>query len=96
MTPDERARTLLLPISDGTEVLVPPDLVPDEEPDDAGSVGTDTVPSTVEYLEDHTADLVILDDHLWCFLDETSKLQSNTASFRFLMAMDGVCDFARL
>ena len=48
MTPDERARSLLLPISDGTEVLVPLDMVPDEEPDDAGSVGTDTVPSTIE------------------------------------------------
>ena len=33
MTPEERARSLLLPFSDGTEVLIPPGLVPDEEPE---------------------------------------------------------------
>jgi hypothetical protein len=47
MTPEERARSLRLHLSDGTEVPVPPGPVPDEEPYDAKSAGTDTAPSTV-------------------------------------------------
>ena len=43
-------------------MLVPPGLVPDEEPDDAGSAGTDTVPYAIEYLADPTGDLLMFDD----------------------------------
>ena len=89
MTPDERARSLLLPILDGTEVLVPPHIVPDEEPYDAGSVGTDTVPSPIAYPEDPTDGLVILDDSSWSLLHETSKLVSNTSSFSLLSTWMG-------
>ena len=52
MTPEERARSLLLPISGGTAAHVLSDPVPDAEPSDAESVNTDTVPSTISYIED--------------------------------------------
>jgi hypothetical protein len=90
MTPEERARSLLLPFSDGTAVLVPSDPVPDAEPSGTESASTDTVPSTIEYLEDPTADLFMLDGSSWRYLDETSKLASNTSSFSFVVDMDGL------
>ncbi len=84
MTPEERARSLLLPISAGAAETVPRERVPEPEPDDAGSVGIDTVFSTIEYPGEIAADLVIVDDNTWCLLYETSKLALNTLSFSFV------------
>ena len=64
--------------------------MPDAEQDDEGSVGTDTVPSTIEYPEDPTVDLAILDDSSWRLLDKTSKLASNTSSCSYVVSLDGI------
>ena len=96
MTVEERARSLLLPLSDGTVESVPRERAPDAEPDDAGSVGTDTVPSTMAYPEDPAVDLVIVDGNAWCPLDETSKLAFNTSSCSFVVNMDGIISSHRL
>jgi hypothetical protein len=81
---------LFLSISNGTAESVPRERVPDAEPDDAGSAGTDTVPSAIEYPEDPAADLVIVDDNTSCLLDETAKLVANTYVFFLVVNMDGI------
>ncbi len=34
--------------------------------------------------------LLLVDDHSWCFLSETSKLASNTAWFSFVVTVSGI------
>ena len=53
-----------------------------------------SVPSTIEYPENNSADLVILNDRSWCFLSDTSKLASNTSSFSFVVGLDGIKDLS--
>ena len=48
------------------------------------------IPSTIEHPEHQSADLIVVDDHSWCFLSETSKLASNTSSFAFVVHVDGI------
>ena len=58
----------------------------DSEGENDGSGESDTLPSTIEYLEN--LDLFVLqDDESWPFLDEACKFASNTASFSFVVDM---------
>ena len=92
MTPEERARSLLLPTSDETEGVVPRGRSESQDQGDDGQGDTASVPSTVEYPENNSADLVILDDSSWCFMSDISKLVSNTSSFFFVVSVDGIKD----
>ena len=56
--------------------------------------GTAKVPSTIEYLEYPTADLIILGDSTWCLLGEAGKLAPNTYSFSFVVNVDGIKDLS--
>ena len=71
---------MLLPTTDEVEGAVPRERSQGTGPEYDGSADTDTVPSTIEYPENTSVDPVFVDDHSWCFLSETSKLASNTAS----------------
>ena len=93
LTPEERARSLLLPTSDETEG-VPRERSHSQDQGDAGQGDTSSVPSTIEYPENNSADLVILDDSSLCILSDISKLASNTSSFSFVVNVDGIADFS--
>ena len=66
LTPEERARSLLLPTPDETEG-VPRGRSESQVQGDEGQCDTSSVPSTIEYPENSSADLVILNDSSWCF-----------------------------
>ena len=93
MTPEERARSLLLPTSDETEG-VPRERSESQDQGDEGQCDTSSAPSTIEYPENNYADLVILNDSSWCLLSDISKLASNTSSFSFVVNVDGITDFS--
>ena len=89
MTPSERSRSLILPTTAPSSTEVRRERGSDSQRENGGSSETDTAPSTIEYPEN--IDLFVLqDDESWPFLDETCKLASNTASFSFVVNMDGI------
>ena len=59
-----------------------------------GPSDTSSVPSTIEYPENNSADLVVLDDSSWCCLSDSSKLASNASSFSFVVNVDGITYFS--
>ena len=65
LTPEERARSRLLPTTDETEG-VPRERADSQYQGDEGQGDSSSVPSTVEYLDNNAADLVILNDLSWC------------------------------
>ena len=80
LTLAERVRSLLfLTTTDEVEDSVPRERSQGQDPEDEGQADVDSVPSTIAYPPNPSVGLVILDDHSWCFLSETSKLASNTA-----------------
>ena len=93
LTPEERARSLLLPTSDETEG-VPRERSESQDQGDEGQCDTSSVPSTIEYPENNSADLVILNDSSWCLVSDISKLASNTSSFSFAVNVDGITDLS--
>ena len=72
LTPEGRARSLLLPTSDETEG-VPRERADSQDQGDEGQGDNSSVPSTVEYPDNNAADLVILNDRSWCLLSDISK-----------------------
>ena len=68
LTPEERARSLLLPTTDETEG-VPRERADSQDQGDEGQGDSSSVPSIVEYPDNNTADLVILNDRSWCFFE---------------------------
>ena len=95
LTPEERARSLLLPTTDETEG-VPRERADSQDQGDEGQGDGSSVPSTVEYPDHNAADLVILDYRSWCLLNVFffSKLASNTSSFSFVVGLDGMKDLS--
>ena len=93
LTPEERARSLLLPTTDQTEG-VPRERADSQEQGDEGQGDSSSVSSTVEYPHNNAADLVILNDRSWCLLSDISKLASNTSSFSFVVLLDGITDLS--
>jgi hypothetical protein len=65
LTPEERARSLLLPTTDETEG-VPRDRADSQYQGDEGQGDSSSVLSAVEYPDNNAADLVILNDRSWC------------------------------
>ena len=90
MSPEARARSLLLPTTDETEGSVPRERSEEQDPEDEGSADADSIPSTIDCPENPSVCLAVFDDHSWCFLSETSKLASNTASFSCVVNVDGI------
>ena len=72
-----------LPITDEVEYSGSRERPQGQYPEDECQADVDSVPSAIDCPENLSFDLVILDDHSWCFLSETSKLGSTTASFSF-------------
>ena len=72
MSPEERARSLLLPTTDEAEGSVPRELSEAQDQSEGEQDDGDSVPSTFEYPEHTSADLVIFDDNSLCFLSDTS------------------------
>ena len=93
MTPEERARSLLLPTTDETEG-VPRERADSQDQGDEGQGDSSSVPSTVEYPDNNAADLVNLNGRSWCLLSDTSKLASNTSSFSFVVGLEGIKDLS--
>ena len=93
MTPEERARSFLLPTTDEIEG-VPRERADSQGQGVEGQGDNSVVPSTVEYPDNNAADLVILNDRSWVFLHETSKLAANTSSFSFVVGLDGIKDLS--
>ena len=60
MSLEERARSQLLPTTDEAEGSVPRELSEGQDPGEEGKGGEDSVPSTSEYPEYRSVDLVIL------------------------------------
>ena len=56
----ERARSLLLPTTDEIEGSVPCERSEEQDPEDEGQVDADSIPSTIDYPENPSADLVVL------------------------------------
>ena len=90
MSPEERARSLLLPTTDEIEDSVPRERSKEQDPEDEGLADADSIPSTLDYPANPSTDLVVFDDNSCCFLSETSKLASNTASFSCVVNMNGI------
>ena len=59
-------------------------------PEDEGQADADSVPSIIGYPEILWLILSFWTTTSWCFLSETSKLASNTASFSFVVNVDGI------
>ena len=93
LTPEERARSFLLPTTDETEG-VPRERAHSQDQGDEQQGDNSSVPSTVEYPDNYAADLVILNDRSWCLLSDISKLASNTSSFSFVVVLDGITDLS--
>ena len=70
-----------LPTADEVEDSVPRERSQGQYSEDEGQADVVSVPLIIDYPKNPSVDLVSLDDHSWCFLSETSKLASNTASF---------------
>ena len=68
---EERARSLLLPTTDEAEGPVPRERSEAQGQGDGAQDDDDSVPSTIDYPEHTSADLVIFDDSSWCFLSDT-------------------------
>ena len=66
MTPEERERSLLLPTTDEAEDAVSRECPQGRDPEDEGQADVDSVPSAIDYRENPSVDLVVLDDHSWC------------------------------
>ena len=62
LTPEERARSLLLPTTDETEGSVPRERSEGQILENEGQADADSVPSTIDYPENPLADLVVFDD----------------------------------
>ena len=83
---------MLLPTTD--EDPVPRERSQGQDPEDEGQADVDSIQSTIVCPENPSVDLVIVDDHAWCFFSETSKLASNTSSFSFVVNVDGIKDLS--
>ena len=92
MSPEERARFLLLPTTDEAEGSVPRERSKGQDPGEDGQWDDASLPSTIEYPDHPSTDLVISDDNSWCVLSDTSKLASTTASFSFVGNVEGITD----
>ena len=79
---------MLLPTTDETEGSVPRERSEEQYQEDEGKLDADSLPSTIDYPEIRQLILLFFYDPSWCFLSETSKLASNTASFSFVVNMD--------
>ena len=60
MTLEERARSLLLPTTDETEGSVSRERSEEQDPEDEGLADVDSVPSTIDYPDNPSVDLVAL------------------------------------
>ena len=89
LTPEERARSLLLHTTDETEGVLR-ERADSQDQGDEGQGDSSSVPSTVEYPDNNAADLVILNDSSWCLLSDISKLVVDTSSFSFVVGLDGL------
>ncbi len=59
LTPEERARSLLLPTTDEVEDSAPRERSQGQDPEDEGQADADSVSSTIDYPENPSADLVM-------------------------------------
>ena len=89
LTSVEGARSLLLPTTESTatEARRERESGAEREPDGPGE--TDTLLSTIDYLESIGL-CVLQDDESWPFFDETCKFASNTAAFALVVNIDGI------
>ena len=62
LSPEERARSLLLPTIDEAKGSVPRERSEGQDPGEEGQGDEDSIPSTIEYPEHPSTDLVIVDD----------------------------------
>ena len=83
---------MLLPATDEAEGSVPRGRSEAQYQGECEQDDGESVPSTVEYPEHTSADLVIFDDSSWCFLSAITKLASNTSYFSFVVKVDGIND----
>jgi hypothetical protein len=60
LTPEERARSLLLPTTDETEGSVPRERSEEQDPEYEGPADADSVPSTIDYPENPSVDFDVL------------------------------------
>ena len=61
-----------------------------QDPEYEGQADADSIPSILDYPENPSVDLVIVDDRSWYFLSESCKLASNNASFSCVVNVGGI------
>lgn len=89
LTPEERDRSLLLPTTDEAASSVPRERARGPETEYVDSDETDTISSTIEYLENPTVDLIASGGSSLCVLNDAATLASKTDLCSFVVNVDG-------